>query len=95
METLPEIHVVNSGPSELLASPLNITIQQNVDEDNNSSSQNQEPMKTIPVEQIVHMNSKSQKRNIQILLLMNLLWNLVLALFSLNHQNKMKIEIVI
>ena len=49
---MPEIDVVNSSPSELLASPLNITIQQNVTEDNNSSSQIQEPMETIPVEQI-------------------------------------------
>ena len=62
MESLPEIDVVNSSPSELLASPLNITIQQNVNEDNNSSSQVQEPMETIPVEQIDHINAKSQKR---------------------------------
>ena len=27
MESLPEIDVVNSNPSELLATPLNITIQ--------------------------------------------------------------------
>ena len=33
MESLPEIDGVNSCPSELLASPLNITIQQNVNED--------------------------------------------------------------
>ena len=33
METLPEIDLVNSSSSELLASPLNITIQQNVNED--------------------------------------------------------------
>ena len=59
MESLPEIDVVNSSPSELLASPLNITIQQNVNEDNISSSQIQEP---IPVEQIDHINAKSQKR---------------------------------
>ena len=62
MESLPEIDVVNSSPSELLASPLNITIQQNVNEDNNSSSQFQESMETIPVEQIDHMNAISQKR---------------------------------
>ena len=62
MESLPEIDVVNSSPSELLASPLNITIQQNVNEDNNSSSQIQEPMETIPVEQIDHINAKYQKR---------------------------------
>ena len=37
MESLPEIDVVNPSPSDLLASPLNITIQQNVNEDNNSS----------------------------------------------------------
>ena len=58
MESLLEIDVVNSSSSELLASPLNITIQQNVNEDNNSFSQ--EPMKTIPVEQIDHINAKSQ-----------------------------------
>ena len=63
MESLPEIDVVNSSPSELLASPLNITFQQNVNEDNISSSQIQEPMETIPVEQIDHINAKSQKRN--------------------------------
>ena len=62
MESLPEIDVVNSSPSELLASPLNITIQQNVNEDNISSSQIQEPMEIIPVEQIDHTNAKSQKR---------------------------------
>ena len=58
MESLPEIDVVNSSPSELLASPLNITIQQNVNEGNKSSSQIQEPMETIPVEQIDHINAK-------------------------------------
>ena len=62
MESLPEIDVVNPSPSELLAPPLNITIQQDVNEDNNSSSQPQEPMETIPVEQIDHINAKSQKR---------------------------------
>ena len=62
MESLPEIDVVNSSPSELLASPLNITIQQDVNEDSNSSSQMQEPMETIPVEQIDHINANSQKR---------------------------------
>ena len=64
MEFLPEIDVVNSSPSELLASPLNITIQQTVNEDNISSShsQNQEPMETIPVGQIDHINARSQKR---------------------------------
>ena len=60
METLPEIDVVNSSSSELPASPLKITIQENVNEDNNSSSQ--EPMETIPVEQLDHINAKSQKR---------------------------------
>ena len=60
LESLPEIDVVNSSPSELLASPLNITIQQNVNVDNNSYSQFQEPMETIPVEQIDHINAKSQ-----------------------------------
>ena len=46
---------------ELLAYPLNIIIQQNVNEDNNSSS-TQEPVETIPVEQIDHINAKSRKR---------------------------------
>ena len=64
MESLPEIDVVNSSPSELLASPLNITIQQYVNEDDNSSSQIQEPMETIPGEQIDHINAKSQKTKI-------------------------------
>ena len=59
MECLPEIDVVNSSPSELLASPLNITIQQNVNEDNSSSTQ--ERIETIPVEQIDQINAKSQK----------------------------------
>ena len=62
MESLPEIDVVNSSPSELLASPLNITCQQNVNKDNNSSSLIQEPMETIPLEQIDHINAKPQKR---------------------------------
>ena len=62
MESLPDIDVVNSSPSELLASTLNITIQQNVNKDTNSSSQFQEPMETIPNEQIVHIYAKSQKR---------------------------------
>ena len=57
MESLSEIDVVNSSSSELLASPLNITIQQNVNEDNNSSSQTQESMETIPVEQIDDINT--------------------------------------
>ena len=63
MESLPDIDVVNSSLSELLASPLIITIQQNVNEDNNSSSQIQEPMETIPVEQIDLINAKSQKQH--------------------------------
>ena len=64
MESLTEIDLVNGSPSELLAYPLNITLQQNVNEDNSSStySQNQEPMETIPVEQIDQINAKSQKR---------------------------------
>ena len=64
MESLLRIDVVNSNPSELLAPPLNITIQQNVkEEDLSSHSQNQEPMETIPVEQIDHINAKSQKKS--------------------------------
>ena len=62
METLPEIDVVNSTSSELLASPLILTIQQNVNEDNNSSSDSQDPMETIPIEQVDHVNARSQKR---------------------------------
>ena len=62
MESLPENDVVNYSPSELLESPLNITIQQNVNEDKNSSWQSQEPMETNPVEQIDHIIAKSQKR---------------------------------
>ena len=49
MESLPEIDLVNSNPSELIASPLNITIQQNVSEDNHSSSNSQDPIKIIPI----------------------------------------------
>ena len=62
MESLPELDVVNTSPSELLVTPLNITIQQNVNEENNSSTQSQEPIETIPVEQIEHINARSQKR---------------------------------
>ena len=62
MESLPEIDVNNSSPSDLLASPSNITKQQNFNEDNNSTSQNQEPMETIPVDKIDHINAKCQKR---------------------------------
>ena len=67
MKSLPENDVVNSSPSELLASPLNITIQQNVNEDNNSFSQTQKPMETIPVEQIDHKNAKSGKSKYPVL----------------------------
>ena len=62
MESLPEIDVVNSNPSELLATPLNITIQQIVNEDNNSSSNSQDPIENIPIEQVDHVNTRSQKR---------------------------------
>ena len=62
MESLPDIDVVNSSPSELLASPLNITIQQNVNEDNNSSSNSHDKMEVIPVDQIDHINTRTQKR---------------------------------
>ena len=73
MESLNEIDVVNSSPSELLAFTLNITIKHDVNEDNNSSS-TQEPMETIPVENFEHINAKS--------LLINFSWNLALALLS-------------
>ena len=82
MESLPEFDVVNSSPSELLASPLNITIQQNVNEDNNSYSQTQEPMETIPVEQTDQLYAESQKENTQTKPPINLLWNLALVLLS-------------
>ena len=62
MESLPDIDVVNSSPSELLESPLNITIQQNVNEDNNSSSNSQDNMKVISVDQMDHINTRTQRR---------------------------------
>ena len=62
MEYLPDVDVVNSSPSELHTSPLNITIQQNVNEDNNSSSNSQDSMEVIPVDQIDHINTRTQKR---------------------------------
>ena len=64
MESLPDIDVVKSNPSELLASPLNITIHQNVNEDNNSSSNSQDPLETIPIEQVDHVNARSQKKKV-------------------------------
>ena len=72
MESLPEIDVVNSSPSELLASPLNITIQQNVNNDKNSSSQNQETIETIPIEKRKYPDKTADEP----------LWNLALALLS-------------
>ena len=62
MESLHEIDVVNSNPSELLATPLNITIQQNVNEDNNSSSNSQDPIENIPNEQVDHVTKISKKK---------------------------------
>ena len=62
MESLPDIDVVNSSPSELLACPLNITIQKNVNEDNISSSTSQDSMEVIPVDQNDHINKRTQKR---------------------------------
>ena len=62
MESWPDIDVVNSSPSELLASPLHITIQQNVNEDNNSSSNSQDNMKVISVDQMDHTNTRTRKR---------------------------------
>ena len=62
MESLPDVDVVNSSSSELLASPLNITIQQNVNEDKNSSSNSQDNMEVIPVDQMDHINTRTQKR---------------------------------
>ena len=53
MESLPDFDVVNSSPSESLASPLNITIQQNVNEDNNSSSNSHDNMEVIPVDKLI------------------------------------------
>ena len=66
MESLPEIDVVNSNPSELLASPLIITNQQNVNEDNNSSSNSQDPMETVPIEQVDHVNADLKKESTKI-----------------------------
>ena len=60
MESLPEIDVVNSNPSELLATPLNITIQQNVNENKNSSFNSQDPIENIPIEQVDHVNTKKK-----------------------------------
>ena len=62
MESLPDFDVVNSSPSELLASPLNIKIQQNVNEDKNSSSNSHDNMEVISVDQINHINTRTQKR---------------------------------
>ena len=62
MESLPDFDVVNSSPSESLASRLNITIQKKVNEDNNSSSNSHDNMKVIPVDQIEHINTRTQKR---------------------------------
>ena len=65
MESLPDIDGVNSSPSEALASPLNITIQQNVNEDNISSSISQDNMEVIPIGQMDHINTnhiRTQKR---------------------------------
>ena len=62
MLSLPDTYVVNSSTSELLASPLNITIQQNLNEDNNSSSISHDNMEVIPVDQIDHINTRTQKR---------------------------------
>ena len=63
MESLPEIDVVNFSSSELLASPLNITVKQNVNENKNSSSQ--EPMETFPVEKLTLLTQNLKKENIQ------------------------------
>ena len=65
MESLPEIDVLNSSSSKLLAFSLNIPIQQNVNEDNNSSSQTQQPMETIPVEQIDHITIDHITQNLK------------------------------
>ena len=57
-----DIGVVNSSPSEMLASPLNITIQQNVNEDKNSSSNSQDNMEVVSVDQMDHINTRTQNR---------------------------------
>ena len=61
MESLPDIDVVYSSPSELLASPLNITVPEKVNEDNNSFSNSQDNMEVIPVDQIDHINTRTKK----------------------------------
>ena len=80
MESLPDIDVVNSSPSELLATPLNITIQQSVNEDNNSSSNYHDNIENIPVDQIDHINTRTQKRKYPDITAEKPLWNLALAL---------------
>ena len=47
----PEIDVVNSSPSELLASPLNTTIQQNVNEDSSFKFKN--PWKLFQLNKLI------------------------------------------
>ena len=59
---MPEIDVVESSPSVVLAYALDVTIQQNVDEDTSPTSRSQQAMKVIPVDQIDRVNRKSQKR---------------------------------
>ena len=66
MESLPEIVVVISSTSELLASPLNITIQQKGKEVNNSSSNSQDPMEVIPVDQFDHIKRQISKTKVPI-----------------------------
>ena len=69
-------------PLNCLQPPLNITIQQNVNEDNNSSSNSQDPIENIPIEQVDHVNTRSQKRKYPDITADKHLWNLALALLS-------------
>ena len=62
--------------------PFEYNIQQNVNEDNISYSQNQEPIENIPIEQIDHINTKSQKRKCPDITADKPLWNQALALLS-------------
>ena len=89
---------------------MNIPIQQKFNEENNSSSQIQEPMETIPVEQIDHINAKSQKRKYPDIsadkpfmesgacppfIKPGFMKGGQAPDWTMGHQNKMKIEIVI
>ena len=63
IEASPEIDVVySSSLSDLLATLLSVPIQSIVNEDKSTSSQNHKPIAIIPVKQVEHKKSKSQKK---------------------------------